>query len=87
MQFELGKTKYKEQLYDIDYKTQQGLFNELFTSAQALESENITLEQKRYLFDAVRQRLEQDIADEAGIELSSSSDAPQAVASRQGGQA
>jgi len=35
----------------------------------------------------VRQRLEQDIADEAGIDMSSSSDAPQAVVSRQGGQA
>jgi hypothetical protein len=35
----------------------------------------------------VRQRLEQDIVDEAGIELPSSSDAPQAMVSRQEGQA
>jgi len=35
----------------------------------------------------VRQRLEQDIADEAGIDLPSSGDAPQAVMSRQEGRA
>ncbi|MGI9320193.1 MAG: sodium:proton antiporter [Thiogranum sp.] len=35
----------------------------------------------------VRQRLEQDIAGEAGIDLASSSDAPQAVMTRQEGQA
>jgi len=35
----------------------------------------------------IRQRLEQDIADEAGIELPSSIDAPQAVVKRQEGRA
>jgi multicomponent Na+:H+ antiporter subunit C len=35
----------------------------------------------------VRRRLEQDIADEAGIDMPSSADAPQAVISRQEGQA
>jgi len=35
----------------------------------------------------VRQRLEQDIADDAGIDLPSSSDAPQALLTRKGSQA
>lgn len=59
LEYELGKAKYQEQLVDSDLKVQQKVFEELFTSAQSLENENTTLEQKHQIFDAVRQRLEQ----------------------------
>jgi polysaccharide biosynthesis transport protein len=59
LQYQLGKAKYQEQLINADIKTQQTSFDELFNSAQLLEKENSTLQNKRDLFDAVRQRLEQ----------------------------
>ncbi|MBN1973285.1 MAG: AAA family ATPase [Sedimentisphaerales bacterium] len=59
LQYELGKAQYQEQLVRADLDTQQRVFEELFTSAQSLSNENTTLDHKRQLFDAVRQRLEQ----------------------------
>ena len=59
LEYELGKAKYQEQLFDSDLKAQQKVFEDLFSSAQSLQNENTVLEQKRQLFDAVRQRLEQ----------------------------
>lgn len=59
LQYQLGKAKYQEQLFDADFKMQQTEFEELFSRAQLLEKENITIAQKRELSEAVRQRLEQ----------------------------
>jgi succinoglycan biosynthesis transport protein ExoP len=59
LQYDLGKAKFQEQLLDADYKAQQKMFESLFSSAQSLETENTTIEHRRDLFTAVRQRLEQ----------------------------
>ena len=56
---QLAKTKYEEQLLLQEFKKQQAEFRELFETAQLLERENNSLQHKRELFNAVRQRLDQ----------------------------
>ena len=59
LEYELGKAMYQEQLLDADYLAQEETYNSLFKSAQSLETENTTIEHRRDLFTAVRQRIDQ----------------------------
>jgi capsular exopolysaccharide synthesis family protein len=56
---QLTRAKQEEQLLRAELDKQQTEFQGLFDSAQLLEKENSALAQKRELFNAVRQRLEQ----------------------------
>jgi len=56
---QVTRAKKEEQLLRADIDKQQAEFEGLFATAQSLEKENSTLAQKRGLFDAVRQRLDQ----------------------------
>jgi len=56
---QLDRAKYEEQLLLSELEKQQRDFGELFEIAQLLEKENSALKNKRDLFDAVRQRLDQ----------------------------
>jgi len=59
MEHQLARAKHEEQLLRAEFDKQQTEFEGLFDSAQLLEKENSVLAQKRELFDAVRQRLDQ----------------------------
>jgi len=59
MEHQLARAKHEEQVLCAESKKQQAEFQGLFDSAQLLEKENSALAQKRELFDAVRQRLDQ----------------------------
>jgi uncharacterized protein involved in exopolysaccharide biosynthesis len=59
LKHQLAKTKYEQQLLLQEFKKQQAEFRELFETAQLLERENNSLQHKRELFNAVRQRLNQ----------------------------
>jgi division protein CdvB (Snf7/Vps24/ESCRT-III family) len=56
---QLARAKVEEQLLRAEWEKQSADFNDLFDRAQSLARENAALQQKRELFDAVRQRLEQ----------------------------
>jgi uncharacterized protein involved in exopolysaccharide biosynthesis len=56
---QLARAKVEEQLLRADLEKQTADFDDLFERAQALAKENAALQQKRELFDAVRQRLDQ----------------------------
>ena len=56
---QLTRAKQEEQLLRAEFDKQQTEFKGLFDSAQLLEKENNALTQKRELFNAVRQRLDQ----------------------------
>jgi len=55
----LALAKMEEQLLRADLEKQGADFNDLFDRAQSLAKENAALQQKRELFDAIRQRLDQ----------------------------
>ena len=59
LEYQLARAKYEEELLQAELKGQQEEFKKVFESAQALQKENNTVRQKRELFDAVRQRLDQ----------------------------
>lgn len=59
LEFKLARTKYEEQLLLAKFKKQQVEFQELFENAQLLENEYNTLQHKRELYSAVRERLDQ----------------------------
>jgi len=59
LEFQLAQIKYEEQLLVAELRKQQVEFQELFENAQLLENENNSLQHKRDLFKAVRQRLDQ----------------------------
>lgn len=59
MEYKLARLRREEQLLNSELKKQQVEFAGLFESAQLLEKENNTLQHKRELFTAVRQRLDQ----------------------------
>lgn len=59
LEFQLAQIKYEEQLLVEEFKKQQAEFQMLFENAQLLERENNSLQHKRDLFKAVRQRLDQ----------------------------
>ncbi len=59
LEFQLAQVKYEEQLLVEEFKKQQAEFQMLFENAQLLERENNSLQHKRDLFKAVRQRLDQ----------------------------
>ena len=59
IEYQLAQAKQEEELLRTDLAAQEVEFKRLFESAQSLERENSTLRQKRELFDAVRQRLDQ----------------------------
>ena len=59
VEHQLARAKREEQLLSAELEKQQAEFKGLFESAQLLEKENNALRQKRELFDAVRQRLDQ----------------------------
>lgn len=56
---QVTRAKQEEQLLRAELEKQQAEFEPLFESAQLLEKENGILAQKRELFNAVRQRLDQ----------------------------
>jgi capsular exopolysaccharide synthesis family protein len=56
---QLARAKVEEQLLRAELGKQEADFNDLFDRAQSLARENAALQQKRELFDAVRQRLDQ----------------------------
>jgi capsular exopolysaccharide synthesis family protein len=56
---QLARAKVEEQLLRAELEKQAADFNDLFDRAQSLARENASLQQKRELFDAVRQRLDQ----------------------------
>jgi capsular exopolysaccharide synthesis family protein len=56
---QLARAKVEEQLLRAELEKQKADFNDLFDHAQSLARENAALQQKRELFDAVRQRLDQ----------------------------
>jgi hypothetical protein len=59
LELQLAQVKYEEQLLVEEFKKQQAEFQMLFENAQLLERENNSLQHKRDLFKAVRQRLDQ----------------------------
>jgi len=59
LELQLARTKYEEQLLLQEINKQQVEFQELFETAQLLDKENNSLQHKRELFSAVRQRLDQ----------------------------
>ncbi len=59
LKYRLDRAKYEEQLLETELKAQQTEFDDLFGRAQLLEKENLDLQHKRDLFDAVRQRRDQ----------------------------
>jgi capsular exopolysaccharide synthesis family protein len=59
LEHQLTRSKNEEQLLRAELEKQEAEFKGLFQSAQLLDKENIALKNKRELFDAVRQRLEQ----------------------------
>jgi succinoglycan biosynthesis transport protein ExoP len=59
LEYQLAQAKSEEQLLQTELEKQQAEFKGLFESAQLLEKDNNELRQKRELFDAVRQRLDQ----------------------------
>ena len=59
LEYQLARAKREEQLLLAKLETQQAEFDRLFENAQLFEKENNTLQHKRELFDAVRQRLDQ----------------------------
>ena len=59
LELRLAQIKYEEQLLVEELRKQQIEFQELFENAQLLEKENNSLQHKRDLFNAVRQRLDQ----------------------------
>lgn len=59
LKYQLDRAKYEEQLVDTELKARQKEFDDLFGRAQLLERENLDLQHKRDLFDAVRQRRDQ----------------------------
>ena len=59
IEHQLARAKREEQLLRGELEQQQAEFKTLFESAQLLQRENSLLRQKRDLFDAVRQRLEE----------------------------
>ena len=59
LKYRLDRVKYEEQLLDTELKARQKEFDDLFGRAQLLEKENLDLQHKRELFDAVRQRRDQ----------------------------
>ena len=59
MEYQLARLKHEEQLLVDELKKKQAEFAELFENAQLLDVENNTLQHKRELFTAVRQRLDQ----------------------------
>jgi uncharacterized protein involved in exopolysaccharide biosynthesis len=56
---QLARAKVEEQLLRAELGKQEADFNDLFDRAQSLAREDAALQQKRELFDAVRQRLDQ----------------------------
>lgn len=59
LEFQLARTRREEQLLQEELATQQAEFKTLFETAQLLQKESNTLQQRRELFDAVRERLDQ----------------------------
>ena len=59
LELQMARTKYKEQLLIEEFRKQQADFQELFERVQLLEREDNSLQHKRELFKAVRQRLDQ----------------------------
>jgi len=59
IEYQLARAKYEKQLLSDQYDNQLKEFRELSTTAQSLEKQNNALRDKRELFNAVRQRLEQ----------------------------
>ncbi|MHC4534184.1 MAG: GumC domain-containing protein [Planctomycetota bacterium] len=59
LEFQLAQIQYEEQLLIAELRKQQKEFQSLFDSAQLLEKENNSLQHKRDLLKAVRQRLDQ----------------------------
>jgi len=59
MERQLARAKVEEQLLRAELEKQNADFHDLFDRAQSLARENAALQQKRELFDAVRQRLDQ----------------------------
>jgi len=59
LEHQLARAKHEEQLLLAEFEKQQAEFEGLFESAQLLEKENNSLQRKRELFGAVRQRLDQ----------------------------
>jgi capsular exopolysaccharide synthesis family protein len=59
LKHQLARAKVEEQRLRADLEEQQKDFKDLFDTAQLLEKENTGLRNKRELFDAVRQRLDQ----------------------------
>ena len=57
--YQVTRAKQEELLLTAEYESQRTEFAELFKSAQSLEKENSTLQHKKGLFTAVRQRLDQ----------------------------
>jgi len=56
---QLARARVEEQLLKAELGKQEADFNDLFDRAQSLARENVALQQKRELFDAVRQRMDQ----------------------------
>ena len=59
VKYQLARAKREEELLQAELSRQQSDFAELFADAQMLEDENSKLRDKRELFDAVRQSLDQ----------------------------
>jgi len=59
IEHQLERAKQEEKLLSEQYNMQQQKFRELFDNAQLLERENNSLQHKRELVDAVRNRLDQ----------------------------